>query len=76
MRTDTRLLGAGLAVLGAAVAAVAVLGPLVLDVLRYRISATSLNQIIGGEAAALTVVVPVIVAVGVLADPSSPHGQA
>ena len=67
MRTGTRLLGAGLLVLGAAVGAVAVLGPLVLDVLRYRISATSLNQIIGGDAAALAVVVPVTVAAGVLA---------
>jgi len=67
MRTATRLLGAGLLVLGAMVGAVAVLGPLVLDVLRYRISATSLNQIIGGDAATLAVVVPVTVAVGVLA---------
>jgi hypothetical protein len=66
MRTQNRLLGAGLVALGTAVATVAVLGPLVLDVLRYRISATSLNQIIGGDAAALAVVVPVTVAVGVL----------
>jgi len=67
MRTQNRLLGAGLLTLGAAMASVAVLGPLVFDVLRYRISATSLNQIIGGDAAALAVVVPITVAVGVLA---------
>jgi hypothetical protein len=67
MRTRIRLLGAGLVVLGAAVAAVATLGPLMFDVVRYRISPTSLNQIIGGDAAALTVVAPITVAVGVLA---------
>jgi hypothetical protein len=67
MRTQNRLLGAGLLALGAAMATVAVLGPFVLDVLRYRISATSLNQIVGGDAAALAVVVPITVAVGVLA---------
>jgi hypothetical protein len=39
----------------------------VFGMLRYRTSPTSLNQIIGGDAAALTVVVPVTVAVGVLA---------
>jgi hypothetical protein len=49
------------------VAAVAVLGPLVFDVLRYRISPTSLNQIVGGDAAALTVVAPITLVVGVLA---------
>ncbi len=67
MRTGTGLLGAGLLVLGAAVSTVAVLGPLVLGVLRYRTSATSLNQIVGGDATALAVVVPVTVAVAVLA---------
>ena len=67
MRTGTGLLGAGLLVLGAAVGAVAVLGPLVLDVLRYRTAATGVNQIVGGDAAALAVVVPVTVAVAVLA---------
>ncbi|GIM89975.1 hypothetical protein [Paractinoplanes toevensis] len=48
-------------------ATVAVLGPLVSGVLRYRTSPTSLNQIIGGDAAVLVVVAPVTVAVGVLA---------
>jgi hypothetical protein len=67
MRMYARLLGAGLVLLAAAVAVVAVLGPLVLDVLRYRTSATSMNQIVGGDAAALFVVVPVTVAVAAYA---------
>jgi hypothetical protein len=67
MRSSDRLLGFGLVLLAMAVATVAALGPLVFGVLRYRISATSLNQIIGGDAAALIVVVPVTVAVGALA---------
>ncbi|MEU8655375.1 nitroreductase/quinone reductase family protein [Actinoplanes philippinensis] len=67
VRTGSRLLGAGLILLGTAVATVAMLGPLVSGVLRYRTSPTSLNQIIGGDAAALAVVAPATVAVGVLA---------
>jgi deazaflavin-dependent oxidoreductase (nitroreductase family) len=67
VRAGSRLFGAGLILLGAAVAAVAVLGPLVSGVLRYRTSPASLNQIIGGDAAALAVVAPVTVAAGVLA---------
>ena len=67
MRSRNRLLGAGLMLLAAGVATVVGLGPLVFGVLRYRISASSLNQIIGGDAAALTVVVPVTVLIGVLA---------
>jgi hypothetical protein len=67
VNTRARLLGVGLVLLGAAVAVVAVLGPLVFDVLRYRTSATSMNQIIGGDAAALLVVAPVSVVVEVLA---------
>jgi len=66
VKARDRLLGVGLVVLGAAVAVVAVMGPLVLGVLRYRTSATSMNQIIGGDAAALMVVAPVSIAVGVL----------
>jgi hypothetical protein len=55
----SRWLGTALVVLGGAVAACAVLGPLLLEVIAYRTSATSLNQIIGADAAALFVVVPV-----------------
>jgi hypothetical protein len=67
MTTRDRLLGVGLVLLAVAVAVVVVLGPLALDVLRYRTSLTSMNQIVGGDAAALMVVVPVSVAAGVLA---------
>jgi hypothetical protein len=67
VRSHNRLLGAGLILLATAIATVAALGPLMFGELRYRISATSLNQIIGGDATALSVVVPVTVAVGVLA---------
>lgn len=66
MRT-TRWLGGGLILLGLAVATCALLGPLVTDVIRYRTSHTTLNQISGGDAAALFVVAPVSIAVGLLA---------
>lgn len=45
-------------VLAAGVATAALLGPLVGDVLRYRTSDTTANQIAGGDLAALAVVVP------------------
>lgn len=66
MRTN-RLLGAGLVALGALVIVYAVLGPLVLDVIHFRTTASGLNQIRGGDLAALVVVVPVCMAVGWLA---------
>jgi len=66
MRTN-RWLGGGLILLGAVVAASALLGPLVVGAIRYRTSDTTLNQIIGGDAAALVVVAPFCVLVGVLA---------
>jgi hypothetical protein len=66
MRTN-RLLGAGLIALGVAIAVTAVLGPFVAGVIRYRTSDTTLNQIVGGDAASLAVVAPVTVVTGVLA---------
>ena len=66
MRTN-RLLGIGLIALGAAIATAALLGPLVLNVLSYRTSPTTLNQIVGSDAAALIVVAPVSVLIGLLA---------
>jgi hypothetical protein len=62
-----RWLAAGLILLGAVVAATALLGPFVTDVIHYRTSDTTLNQIVGGDAAALVIVAPFTVAVGVLA---------
>jgi hypothetical protein len=64
---STRWLGAGLITLGAAVAAGALLGPFGLEVIHYRTSATTLNQIIGGDAAALLLVAPAAILVGLLA---------
>jgi hypothetical protein len=63
----TRWLGVGLILLGTVVAAVALLGPLVTGVIHYRTSATTLNQVIGGDAAALAIVAPICVLVGILA---------
>ena len=66
MKTN-RLLGAGLFLLGGLITLYAVLGPLVLDVIHFRTSASGLNQIRGGDLAALIVVVPVCMTVGRLA---------
>ena len=66
MRTN-RLLGAGLVSLGGLVVVYAVLGPLVLDLIHFRTTASGLNQIRGGDLAALVVVAPVCMAVGWLA---------
>lgn len=52
---------------GAVIAAGAVLGPLVVDVLHYRTSASGLDQIRGSDLAALAVVVPLCGWVGALA---------
>ena len=59
-------MGIGLVALGAAIALAAVLGPLVLGLLVYRTSPTSLNQIVGADAASLFLVAPFSVVVGVL----------
>jgi hypothetical protein len=61
------MLGAGLFTLAALIVGYAVLGPLILDVIHFRTSASGLSQVRGGDLAALVVVVPVCVAVGVLA---------
>jgi hypothetical protein len=66
MRTR-HALGAGLFVLGALIVGHAVLGPLVLDVLEYRTSASGLNQIRGVDLAAVAIVAPLAVVVGRLA---------
>jgi hypothetical protein len=66
MRT-TRVLGLELIALALITAAAAVLGPLVMDLIHYRTSASGLNQITGGDAAVLLLVAPVSLAAGVLA---------
>jgi hypothetical protein len=67
MRPQRHLwLGAGLVALGAAIIVLSVLGPLVLGVIRYRTSPTSLNQIVGSDAAGLLLVAPFSIVVGAL----------
>jgi hypothetical protein len=67
VRTHDRVLGAGLASLGGLVIVYAVLGPLVLDVIHFRTSISGLNQIRGGDLAALFVVAPSCFAIARLA---------
>jgi hypothetical protein len=67
-----RLLGTALFLLGGLVLLYAVLGPLILDVIHFRTSVSGLNQIRGGDLAALVVVVPVCFAVGWLARRGHP----
>ncbi|HEX6256018.1 MAG TPA: hypothetical protein VFZ70_09425 [Euzebyales bacterium] len=62
-RRTTALL---VAALGVGVAVASMLGPLVFDVLRYRTSDTTLNQVMGGDLAGLVVVAPTALAAGVL----------
>lgn len=61
------LFGTGLFALATLIVCYAVLGPLVLDVIHFRTSASGLNQIRGGDMAALAVVAPVCAAIGALA---------
>ncbi|HYH26542.1 MAG TPA: hypothetical protein VD834_14445, partial [Blastococcus sp.] len=61
------MLGVVLIALGVGVATSALVGPLVLDYMQYRTSATTLNQLLGGDAASLFVVAPLALVAGVLA---------
>jgi hypothetical protein len=54
MRTN-RILAAGLTSLGGLIIVYAILGPLVLYVIHFRTSTSGLNQIRGGDLAALVV---------------------
>ncbi|MFG2058595.1 hypothetical protein ACGFI9_31680 [Micromonospora sp. NPDC048930] len=62
-----RLLAAALTATAGAIAAASLLGPLGLDLMRYRTSATTLNQLLGSDAAALLAVAPLALAAAVLA---------
>lgn len=66
MRSN-RALAAGLACLGGLVIVYAILGPLVLDVIHFRTAASGLNQIRGGDLAALIIVAPTCFAIAWLA---------
>ena len=62
----TEWLAFGLILLGLGAAAVALLGPLVADVIRYHVSEGAMNQIVGGDVAGLVLVAPVSLLAGVL----------
>jgi hypothetical protein len=62
-----RVLGFGLFALGSVIAASALLGPFVTGVIRYHTSDTTLNQVVGGDAAALLLIAPACLVIGVLA---------
>jgi hypothetical protein len=62
-----RMLSGGIAGLGGLVVLYAVLGPLILDVIHFRTSTSGLNQVRGGDLAALIIVAPVCFVVARLA---------
>lgn len=62
-----RAFGWGLIALGAGLAANSVLGPLILEVIRYRFSESLLNQTIGLDAVSLAIIGPLAMASGILA---------
>jgi hypothetical protein len=64
--TSRRLLAVALFVLGAGAAAVALLGPLVFEVVRHHASESAVNQIAGGDIAGLFLAAPISVAAGFL----------
>lgn len=74
MSRHRTVMAALVAVLGAGIAAASVLGPLVLDVIRYRTSETTLNQIMGGDLAGLVVVAPTALLAAVLLFRGHPVG--
>ena len=68
VRTDRfRLLGTLAALLGIGAAAVSLLGPLVAGIIEYHVSDGALDQVAGGDAAALLLVAPTSLAAGILA---------
>lgn len=68
------LLAVLLALLGIGIATASVLGPLVTEVMSYRTSATTLNQIAGGDLAGLVVAAPTALAAAVLVLRRHPAG--
>jgi hypothetical protein len=73
MRSN-RTSGVALACLGALVVLYGVLGPLLLDVIHFRTSVSGLNQIRGGDLAALVVVAPTCFAAAWLVWRGHPAG--
>ncbi|MDQ3855759.1 MAG: hypothetical protein M3281_05115, partial [Chloroflexota bacterium] len=61
-----RAAGLGMIGLGVGVAASAVLGPLALRVIKFRVSPSAETQLVGGEVVSLAVVAPAAIAAGLL----------
>ena len=72
----TRLLAAGFASLGGLIVVYVLLGPLLLERIHFSTSTSGLNQIRGGDLAALCVVAPVCFAVAALAWRGHPAAPA
>jgi len=59
-------LALGLFILGVGAASIALLGPLVGDVIRYHASEGAVNQVVGGDVAGLFLVAPICILAGIL----------
>ena len=59
-------LARGLFVLGIGAASIALLGPLVANVIRYHASERAINQVVGGDVAGLVLVAPLSIIAGIL----------
>lgn len=66
MHHDSPLPGLGFLTLSAAMAASALLGPLGLGVIEFRVSDAMENQLVGGELIALLLIAPMAMAAGIL----------
>lgn len=64
--TRSHLAGVGSIALGTGIAVSAIIGPLVLNVVKFRTSTNLANQFVGGEVVSLVVVAPLAIASGVL----------
>lgn len=74
VRSPYRLISGTVGALALAMAAASVLGPVALGLMEYRTSPTTLNQLIGSDAAALFVVAPLGLAAAVACYRASPAG--
>lgn len=64
MMSLTRLAGYALILQGLGLAGAALLGPLVLDVIAFRVSETMENQVVGGDVASLLIAGPLAIVAG------------
>lgn len=74
LRTLNRMLALVLVALGSGMAAASLVGPLGFGLMQYRTSETTVNQLLGSDAAALFVVFPATVATAFLVFRNHPAG--